>query len=71
VYTITDVEDLHRWMAHHFEDHPLFERIPDEELVEDVCVEVMRNDTEEGKKVTRNGGQKWIACFRRKEDPEW
>ncbi|KAA8897856.1 putative methyltransferase-domain-containing protein [Sphaerosporella brunnea] len=71
VYTITDVEDLHRWMAHHFEDHPLFERIAEEDLRDDVCVEVMRNDTEEGKKVARNGGQKWVACFRRREDPEW
>jgi tRNA (guanine-N7-)-methyltransferase len=25
--------------------------------------------TEEGKKVERNKGDKWVACFRRKEDP--
>ncbi len=33
VYTVTDVEDLNQWMVRHFTDHPLFKRIPDEELV--------------------------------------
>jgi hypothetical protein len=28
------------------------------------------NATEEGKKVERNKGQKWLALFRRKERPE-
>jgi len=71
VYTITDVEDLHNWMARHFDDHPSFERISEEELEGDVCVDTMRTDTEEGKKVERNNGKKWVACFRRLEDPEW
>ncbi|OMP88124.1 tRNA (guanine-N(7)-)-methyltransferase [Diplodia seriata] len=71
VYTITDVEDLHKWMVGHFENHPSFERISDAELENDVCVEVMKTETEEGKKVTRNGGQKFVACFQRPEDPPW
>lgn len=33
VYTITDVLELHQWMCTHFEEHPLFERVPLEELV--------------------------------------
>ena len=33
LYTITDVEELHKWMVHHREAHPLFVRIPNEELV--------------------------------------
>jgi hypothetical protein len=33
----------------------LWERVGDAELEEDVCVKVMRDETEEGKKVTRNG----------------
>ncbi|CCX30638.1 putative methyltransferase-domain-containing protein [Pyronema domesticum] len=70
-YTITDVEDLHNWMTHHFSEHPLFERLTEEELEGDVGVETMLDETEEGKKVTRNKGSKWISCFRRKEDPEW
>ncbi|KAF8249315.1 subunit of a tRNA methyltransferase complex composed of Trm8p and Trm82p [Wilcoxina mikolae CBS 423.85] len=71
VYTITDVEDLHNWMAHHFGENPLFDRMTEEELVDDVGVETMMNETEEGKKVGRNEGRKWVACFRRREDPEW
>ncbi|KAF3080080.1 tRNA (guanine-N(7)-)-methyltransferase (tRNA(m7G46)-methyltransferase) [Orbilia oligospora] len=69
IYTITDVEDLHLWMAKHLDDHPMFERLSEEEQEEDVCVKIMRTDTEEGKKVARNQGSKWVACFRRIEDP--
>lgn len=36
-----------------------------------MCVELMMNETEEGKKVTRNGGEKYVALFRRLPDPEW
>lgn len=77
VYTITDVEELHEWMVAHFvgaeaEDaKELWERVPDEENGEDEMVRVMREETEEGKKVTRNGGRKYVAVFRRREDPDW
>lgn len=71
VYTITDVEDLHNWMVGHFEKHPSFDRLSKEEQEADECVEVMSIETEEGKKVTRNGGQKFVACFRRVEDHPW
>lgn len=33
VYTMTDVEEVHIWMVKHFTEHPLFARVPDEELV--------------------------------------
>ncbi|KAJ8115026.1 hypothetical protein OPT61_g3226 [Boeremia exigua] len=79
VYTITDVQDLHEWMKGHFERHPSFERV--EKVFEegegedgegmDECVRLMRSETEEGKKVTRNNGMKYVACFRRLEDPAW
>ena len=84
LYTITDVEDLHRWIVAHFENggvedgqgeeggiSELWERVGDEELERDECVRVMKEETEEGKKVTRNGGNKYVAVWRRKEDPEW
>ncbi|KAI9814484.1 MAG: tRNA (guanine-N(7)-)-methyltransferase (tRNA(m7G46)-methyltransferase) [Thelocarpon impressellum] len=71
VYTITDVEDLHRWMVEHFDAHPSFERLGQEAQDEDECVAVMRTETEEGRKVERNGGSKFVACFRRLEDPPW
>ncbi len=71
VYTITDVEELHDWIVSHFAAHPSFERLSKEEEEKDECVEVMRTETEEGKKVARNKGSKWVACFRRLEDPPW
>jgi len=71
VYTITDVQDLHEWMVEHFVNHPSFERVSAEEEETDECVTVMKFETEEGKKVTRNGGHKFVACFRRLEDPPW
>jgi len=71
VYTITDVPDLHQWMVDHFEAHPSFERVNEEEQEADPCVAIMRSETEEGKKVERHQGQKFVALFRRKEDPEW
>ena len=77
VYTITDVEELHQWMVKHFEGEEagdareLWERVSQEALDVDVCVKVMSEETEEGKKVTRNGGKKYVAVFRRRENPEW
>lgn len=71
IYTITDVEDLHNWMVSHFESHPSFERISEEEQEADECVAIMRTETEEGKKVERNKGKKFVALFRRSEDPPW
>lgn len=76
VYTITDVEELHHWMANHFDGEEagdareLWERLSQEELDADPCVKIMSQETEESKKVTRNGGKKFIAVFRRKENPE-
>ncbi|KAG6007482.1 tRNA (guanine-N(7)-)-methyltransferase (tRNA(m7G46)-methyltransferase) [Claviceps maximensis] len=71
VYTITDVEALHLWMVQHLDAHPSFERVSEEEVEKDECVKVMREETEEGKKVARNQGQKFVALFRRLEDPPW
>ncbi len=71
MYTITDVEDLHNWMVKHFEGHPSFERVSEEDEGRDECVEVMKVETEEAKKVGRNNGKKFVACFRRLEDPPW
>ncbi|KAN0063931.1 tRNA (guanine-N(7)-)-methyltransferase (tRNA(m7G46)-methyltransferase) [Thecaphora frezii] len=69
VYTITDVKDLHLWMVRHLEDFPLFQRIGEDELKDDPCVDAVKYATEEGKKVERNKGDKWFAAFRRIEDP--
>ncbi|XP_045785419.1 tRNA (guanine-N(7)-)-methyltransferase [Maniola jurtina] len=68
VYTITDVKDLHEWMVTHFEEHPLFERISGEDLENDKIVDKLYESTEEGQKVTRNNGDKFLAVFRRIPD---
>ncbi|XP_065202316.1 tRNA (guanine-N(7)-)-methyltransferase [Planococcus citri] len=68
VYTITDVEELHEWMVKHFTEHPLFVRVADEELKQDPIISVIGDCSEEGKKVTRNNGSKFIAVFRRIPD---
>ena len=81
MYTITDVEEYHHWILKHFRQDEesgvgagvtgLFERVSEEELERDPCVQVMKDATEEGKKVSRNKGNKFVAVFRRKADPEW
>lgn len=70
VYTITDVKDLHEWMVKHLEEHPMFERKSKEWEEQDKCAQLMWNSTEEGQKVTRNKGDKFIACFERLPTPE-
>lgn len=70
IYTITDVHDLHRWMKTHLEAFPLFESVTEDELRQQghgPVLDAVYHSTEEGKKVERNGGEKWLACFRRKE----
>ncbi|OZJ01982.1 tRNA (guanine-N(7)-)-methyltransferase [Bifiguratus adelaidae] len=69
LYAITDVKDLNEWMVKHLEEHPLFERLSPEEEESDPVVPYVRTSTEEGKKVERNQGDKYLACFRRIEDP--
>ncbi|CAL8083066.1 unnamed protein product [Orchesella dallaii] len=65
VYTVTDVKDLHEWMVNHFVEHPLFEPLNDEETAADVVASKILDSTEEGKKVTRNQGDKFVKVFRR------
>lgn len=70
VYTITDVEDLAQWMRAHLEAHPLFQFVEEQELRNEgkgPILDAVYGATEEGKKVERNAGEKWLACFRRIE----
>ncbi|OAX36504.1 putative methyltransferase [Rhizopogon vinicolor AM-OR11-026] len=70
VYTITDVQDLALWMRAHLEAHPLFQFVEENELRKEgkgPILDAVYGSTEEGKKVERNGGEKWLACFRRIE----
>ncbi|THH14696.1 hypothetical protein EW146_g5672 [Bondarzewia mesenterica] len=70
VYTITDVNDLHEWMKAHLQAFPLFESVSEDVLRSEGkgnILDAVWNSTEEGKKVQRNKGDKWLACFRRIE----
>lgn len=85
VYTITDVQDLHEWMCEHLSRHKSFERVAEDEYKSalvageeqsdenEMCkfVRTMMSGTEEGQKVTRNQGEKFVALFRRLPDPAW
>jgi tRNA (guanine-N7-)-methyltransferase len=68
LYTITDVEELHLWHVEKCTAHPSFERVTDDELANDPAVTAMINETEEGKKVARNNGQKFYAVFRKRKE---
>ncbi|XP_056324718.1 tRNA (guanine-N(7)-)-methyltransferase [Danio aesculapii] len=70
VYTNTDVEEVHEWIVQHFSDHPLFSRVTEEQLADDIIIGHLGTCTEEGKKVQRNGGRNFLAVFRRVEDPQ-
>jgi len=70
IYTITDVKDLHEWMVSHLDEHPLFQRLTDAECSVDIIVTKLYESTEEGQKVSRNKGDKFLAVYRRIEDPD-
>lgn len=57
------------WMREKLEGHPMFDAISDAELEADPAAALLDTATEEGKKVKRNGGSTWRACFRRREAP--
>jgi tRNA (guanine-N7-)-methyltransferase len=46
--------------------HPLFEELTEDELAGDAAAALLETDTEEGKKVARNGGKTWRAVFKRR-----
>ncbi|KAK6059706.1 putative mitoferrin-1 [Cooperia oncophora] len=56
-------------MARHLSEHPLFERLTKEEEDSDPVVPLLFESTEEGQKVSRNDGDKYMAVFRRIADP--
>jgi tRNA (guanine-N7-)-methyltransferase len=68
IYTITDVKDLHDWMNTHLSNFPLFQPIDEDSLRAQghgPVLDAVYTSTEEGRKVQRNKGDKWLACFQR------
>jgi tRNA (guanine-N7-)-methyltransferase len=75
LYCITDVKELAEWHETKCDQHPLFRRLSEEECNEDPCVEAMKNETEEGKKVSRSGGdnkkgEKYYCVYERIPDED-
>ncbi|VDK57625.1 unnamed protein product [Anisakis simplex] len=72
VYTLTDVKELSEWIVKHFNASKLFREIviDDEAIRSDLIIELLLTDdpSEEGKKVSRTGGCKWLRCFERLHD---
>ncbi|CAG2108629.1 unnamed protein product [Medioppia subpectinata] len=68
LYTATDVQQLHDWMTGHLSAHPLFESLDQSDIDADPVVPKLFDSTEEGQKVTRNGGQKFVSVYRRVKD---
>jgi len=69
LYCITDVEDLHNWQVEKCDAHPMFRKLGLDDIYKDPCVEIMQNETEEGKKVARAGTAKYYAVYERIQDP--
>ncbi|CAK9047619.1 unnamed protein product [Durusdinium trenchii] len=68
LYHATDVKELHQWMDQACEEHPLFARVPQEEIKDDPCVEAVTSETEESKRVKnlgRFGHDVHLSVFRR------
>ena len=65
IYCITDVEELHKWHEEHLSANKLFQRVDDKEVESDICIKLIWNETEEGKKVERNNGKKYFCVYRR------
>lgn len=52
-------------------ERELWEEVEPEERERDPCLSAVLGETEEGRKVERNRGEKFVACWRRRPDPEW
>eukprot|EP00933_Yihiella_yeosuensis_P013473 TRINITY_DN12471_c3_g3_i1.p1 TRINITY_DN12471_c3_g3~~TRINITY_DN12471_c3_g3_i1.p1 ORF type:complete len:310 (-),score=39.08 TRINITY_DN12471_c3_g3_i1:91-1020(-) len=69
LYHATDVKELHEWMDRCCAEHPLFDKVPPEEVKEDPCVEAVMYETEEAKRVKnlgRFGHEVYMCVYRRK-----
>jgi tRNA (guanine-N7-)-methyltransferase len=63
LYLVTDVQSYFEFAVPIVSAHPLFERLEVPE--DDEVLQIAMNATEESRKVTRNGGRKFPAVFRR------
>lgn len=65
IYNVTDVKELYEWTVNQFMLHPLFQRLEDEEIVNDPVIDLIVNKTNEAERVNRNKGNKYYCVYRR------
>jgi tRNA (guanine-N7-)-methyltransferase len=65
IYAITDVIQLHEWHLEQLGRYPLLSKVSDEDCESDPCIAAILQETEEGKKVTRNRGKKFWCVFQK------
>ncbi|KAJ4460961.1 putative tRNA methyltransferase [Paratrimastix pyriformis] len=65
MYTITDVDELHVWMDRCLAEHPLFERVPQQELEQDPCYALIWHSTADAERAVRKCLNKYPAVYRR------
>lgn len=66
IYTITDVKELGEWMQKHLDESPLFERMSDEELKDDILIPYIQNASEDGQRTSDQNKSKYMAIYRKK-----
>jgi tRNA (guanine-N7-)-methyltransferase len=59
LYTITDVEDLHKWHLEVISSNPTMKRVPEEEIEKDEFIQFMKN-TDEAKKVKKKNESMFV-----------
>lgn len=65
IYTVTDVEDLHKWEADALDRHPLFRRATAEEIQQDPTIPIMLDCTNDAQKAKREGRGQWYTVHKR------
>lgn len=65
IYTITDVKELGDWMQQHLDEHPLFERVPEEELKNDILIPYISKSSEDGQRTDAQRKEKYLAVYRK------
>lgn len=65
LYIATDVKDLFEYMTKTIDGHPSFSRVPEDAISAELRSKILFS-TEESMKVDRKGGEKFMACYRKK-----
>lgn len=70
LYLVTDVEELGHWMSDKLGEQKCFERLSVADMETDLVVPILFTGSEEGQKVERNEGKRFLQVFRRIAGPK-